>query len=165
MSLTIKQELFINGYLKYRNASKAAELAGYSPNGKNYQQIGSENLSKLVISNEIENRLNEKALRANEVIARLSDMAMGDLALVADVKSQDDLINHPYSHLVKKIKTKTRTFINTDGGIETETEVDLELHDPKSALDSLGKYWALFTDKIKQDVNVESTLVILPSKE
>lgn len=144
--LTIKQELFVDYYLTYRNASKAAVLAGY--NGSS-AEVGYENLRKPHIKAVIERRLKAKALSADEVVARLSDFAMGNIALVADIKKQDDLIDHPYSYLVKKIKTKTKTYTDINGNTETETEVDLEVHDPVRCLEDVGKFHALFTDKVE----------------
>ena len=54
--LTEKQKRFIDYYIKYADATKAAIEAGYSKNSA--RQIGSENLSKL--DNYIQSKLREK---------------------------------------------------------------------------------------------------------
>ena len=71
--LTAKQELFVQEYVVNLNASKAAQLAGYSR--KTARAIGIENLTKPAIREAIDNALAERAkrteLRADEVIEGL----------------------------------------------------------------------------------------------
>ena len=71
--LTTKQELFVQEYVVNLNASKAAQLAGYSR--KTARAIGIENLTKPAIREAIDNALAERAkrtgLRADEVIEGL----------------------------------------------------------------------------------------------
>lgn len=50
--LTPRQQKFVRFYMIHRNATKAAKLAGYSENSA--QEIGSENLSKPLIREQIE---------------------------------------------------------------------------------------------------------------
>jgi hypothetical protein len=52
-----KQELFVTEYMKDRNATQAAIRAGY--NRKTARQMGAENLSKPVVRNEINRRVEE----------------------------------------------------------------------------------------------------------
>ena len=59
--MTQKQKLFIEEYLIDLNATQAAIRAGYSPDTA--QQIGSENLSKPVISTEISKAMAERSRR------------------------------------------------------------------------------------------------------
>ncbi len=62
--LTDKQELFCKEYLVDLNATKAAARAGYSE--KTSQQVGSQNLSKLVVANRIA-QLQEKRAERLEI--------------------------------------------------------------------------------------------------
>lgn len=64
MKLTDKQEKFCNEYLIDLNATQAAIRAGYSE--KTAQEIGSQNLSKLIISERIA-QLREEIKEATEI--------------------------------------------------------------------------------------------------
>lgn len=57
MALTPKQQAFADYYLETGNATEAAKRAGYSESAA--QQIGSENLSKPLISAYIQERLDQ----------------------------------------------------------------------------------------------------------
>lgn len=95
------------------------------------------------IQEEIERRLKESAMSADEVLMRWASMAAGDMGEFADVIALQDLKDHPKSHLVKKITSRTR--VTPDGG--TSHSFRIELYDAKSALDSIGKYHGLAVDK------------------
>ena len=77
MNLTAKQRRFIDEYfLCNMNATRAAIAAGYSK--QTAYKIGSENLKKPQIVTEIERRLKESAMGADEVLSRLAEQARGD---------------------------------------------------------------------------------------
>jgi len=78
MTLTTKQQAFVEHYLRSWNASQAARDAGYSE--KSARLIGSENLTKPDIQAAIEARLAELKMSADEVLARLADQARGSMA-------------------------------------------------------------------------------------
>ncbi len=71
---TDKQRLFVEHYLRTWNASEAARQAGYKGS---FRQIGSENLSKPAIRAQIEERLAQAVMGANEALARLTEQARG----------------------------------------------------------------------------------------
>ena len=127
---TARQQAFIDEYLKCWNAAKAAINAGYSE--KTAASIGSQNLRKLNISTEIQRRIKENAMGADEALSRLAEQARGNI---------DDFItlhsNLPFfdlekarasgkTHLIKKLRV-------SDKGIE------IELYDAQSALTTILK--------------------------
>ena len=59
--MTAKQERFVEEYLIDLNATQAAIRAGYKVD--NAQQVGSENLSKLVVREAIDKALAERSRR------------------------------------------------------------------------------------------------------
>lgn len=73
MSLTPKQSLFIQEYLKNFNATKAAIAAGYSE--KTARQIGSENLSKPYIAEIIKIEVEARSVGTYERLEILSSIA------------------------------------------------------------------------------------------
>ena len=134
--LTNKQRVFVEEYLKCWNATEAARRAGYKhPNVR-----GPENVVKRSIQAKIAERLAEKAMDADEVLARLGDQARGDLGDFLDLDDKGVRINLGKSpgktHLIKKVR-------------ETEHGLAIELYDAQSALEKLGRALGLFVDRKK----------------
>jgi phage terminase small subunit len=148
MALSNKQRIFIEEYLRCWNATEAARRAGYSETSA--RVIGHENLTKPDISEEIQRRIDDQAMSANEVLCRLADQARGTIedyisfnhaphptfTLDLDKARQRGVL-----HLIKKLK------YNSDGYPE------IELYDVQAALVMLGKHHKLFTDKIEHDLS------------
>ena len=78
-SFTAKQKLFIDNYLVTLNGTEAARLAGYKGDDNVLGVIAYENLRKPKIKKEIEHRLSESALSANETLARVAQHATASL--------------------------------------------------------------------------------------
>ena len=145
MALNNRQKLFVDYYLIYRNASKAARLAGY--NGKS-NVYGPTLLANISIKDEIKKRLEEKHLSANEILARLADMAMSNIADFADIQDASDLKKYRHkTHVIKKFKKR----ITTTRAGDTIVDFELELYPADNALVNLGRHFSLFTDKLKVD--------------
>lgn len=154
-----RQKRFVEEYLVDFNATQAAIRAGYSQ--KSARSIGSENLTKPDISEAISQAISERLMSADEVVARLSDIARGDIkdlmrissvGYELELLSKDDEGNfrvNPHTKLIKKIKQKVTTIMpRTEDGEEKEiVETDLELYSALDALALLGRHHKLFTDK------------------
>lgn len=138
-----KQEAFITEYLRDFNATQAAIRAGYSE--RTAAVIGSENLRKPNIAAEIQRRIAEKSMGADEVALRLADHARGDISDFLDITPGGIGINLQKAqqlgktNLIKKVKFRTQTSKNKDG-VETETrDIEIELYDAQTALEKLGR--------------------------
>ena len=70
-NLSDKQRAFVEHYLVCWDATKAARRAGYRGNSNTLAVIGWNNIRKHKISAEIERRISEMAMRADEVLLRL----------------------------------------------------------------------------------------------
>jgi hypothetical protein len=163
-NLTGKQQAFINFYLGEArfNATEAARLAGYEGNDQTLGQVGYENLRKPEIASEINSRINEAAMSANEVLGRLSQIARGEVADFLDEDGKFDLKTArklKKAGLLKKLKSK-RTFKQVDSITEGDEEsretletalvyeeVEFQLYSAHEALRDLGKYHKLFNDR------------------
>lgn len=123
--LTDKQQAFINEYLQCWNAAQAARKAGYSE--MTARSIGSENLTKPDIVEEIQRRITEMTMSADEALIRLSDHARADMSDFITIRHGLPFVDLEKAsqrgklHLLKK-------FRNTDKGVE------IELQDVQSAL-------------------------------
>jgi phage terminase small subunit len=134
-----KQRVFIEQYLQCWNATEAARRAGYAE--KYLHTNASKLLQNTTIKAEIERRIAEMTMSADEVLVRLAQQAKGDLADFAGVGNLDDLKDNERSHLVKKIKN----IIRTAGG-ETYATVEIELYSAQAALVHIGKHHGLFAE-------------------
>jgi phage terminase small subunit len=146
--LTYKLRMFVDHFLICGNASRAARLAGYSE--RSAGSIGSENLKKPEVKALIEAKMAEVAMSRNEVLMRLSQFGRGSIVPFLNPEGHVDLTTDDakeHLHLVKKVKVKKRV-----GGPEedpyTETDTEIELHDPQSSLVQMGRHHKLFTDKV-----------------
>lgn len=163
MSLSKKQQAFIEEYfLCGMNATEAARRAGYSDNllHTNASKI----LQNTTVAAEIDRRLKERQLSADEVLARLSDMARADMRdfirfidvgnnRIVPMVDLGKALAEGKTHLIKKVK------YNSQGGLE------IELHDSQAALEKVGRHYGLFTDKVEHSGTLESTLIFLPPKD
>jgi hypothetical protein len=120
MALTYKQKAFAEAYLLCGNATKAAKMAGYSE--KTARSLGCENLTKPDIKVLIQERLKEKKISADQVLALLSEQAEGSIEHFIKISSQGHLsfdLSTPkaldHLRLIKKIKCKRSRSIVSRG--------------------------------------------------
>lgn len=136
--LTDKQQAFVEHYLTCWNATEAARKAGYAEPS----QQGHRLLRNVEIATAVSHRLDEMAMPANEVLARLGEHARGSMDDFLEI----DEFNTPRFnwkrakeagklHLIKKFS-------------ETKHGVSFEMYDAQTALIQLGKAYGLFVDKI-----------------
>lgn len=163
--LTGKQQVFIDEYLSNGfNATEAARKAGYKGDSKTLAVVGFENLRKPNISAIVNERLNEAAMSANEVLARLSKIARGEVIDFLDEDGKFDLKTARQlqkAGLLKKLKSKRtskRVDVLEEGNEESretlETalvyeEVEFEMYSAHEALRDLGKFHKLFADRVE----------------
>ena len=143
MALNRKQRVFVSEYLKCWNASEAARRAGYRGRANT---IGPRLLANVGIQEEIQRRLDEITMSADEVLTRLADQARASIEgfLIFPKKGRKPALDlrqaqeHGLLHLIKKLK------YNAQGQIE------IELHDAQTALALIGKHHGLFIER--QDI-------------
>lgn len=145
-----KQRVFIDRYLVHFNASRAATEAGYSE--KTAYSIGQELLNKPEILQEIEARLKEYHMSADEALKLLAIQARGDIGDLLDVTSLGFSLDMQkakdagLTRLIKKVKQRVVTHIAKSESDEDREVVDLEieLYDSQSAIDKIlrvaGRY-------------------------
>ncbi len=135
--LTDKQRVFVEEYLACWNAAEAARRAGYR--GKFVRQLGAENLEKPYIQAYIKARLAEKAMAADEVLARLADQARGSMDDFVTVTGRGFRIDIAKAkkagkmHLIKSIS-------------RGKQGIKIEIYDAHAALVDIGRHEKLFTD-------------------
>ncbi|PTJ03655.1 terminase small subunit [Staphylococcus simulans] len=134
--LTRRQELFIEEYLIDLNATQAAIRAGYSQ--KTARSQGQRMLTKVDIQQAISERMEEKKsdiiMKQDEILERLTSQAR---------REEKDYQVMLSEHLVKNDKGSVI-------GVERKpevVEVPTQNKDAIKALETLGKYYTMWTDK------------------
>lgn len=161
-NLTTLQRKFINEYLLCGNATEAASRAGYKGDRETLAVTGHRTLRNAKVSAEIEARMKEHAMSANEVLFRLTQHGRSDLRDFMDL-SVGELKEHPSAQVIKKLKHKKRTIIpkQKDADPIVEETIEIELYDAQSALEKLGRYHELFVNRTKvEDWRMEAIQAI-----
>ena len=119
--LTTKQVLFAEAYLGAAkgNGTQAARLAGYQGDATTLQSVGSANLKKPASAARVEQRVEQVAATTDEILIELSTIARA-----------------PWQDFVQ-IKMHRGEAI----------DVKINLADKLKALELLGKYRGMFSDK------------------
>lgn len=149
--ITRKRQAFIDAYFICGfNGTAAARMAGYAGNDATLAQIAYENLRIPEIAAAIDARMAEHAMSANEILARLTDHARGDIGDIYDESTGaidwQKARQMGRTSLIKKIEQTTVT--TEDSEIHT---FKLELHDPQKAMQLLGKWRKIFIDRVQID--------------
>ena len=142
--LTARQQLFIDNYLKTWNATESARRARYKGDDASLASVGSENLRKPQILAAIEKRLKASHLSADQVLARMAEMANVNVAdFLADDGSVDLEKLKARGYLVKKYKAKQYVEGKGDDAKLANVE-EFEVYDAQNALVNIGKHLKLF---------------------
>lgn len=145
IELSKKEEAFVNEYFlcNMKGTEAARRLGSKQPRLYAHRMITNANVSA-----EINRHLKERQLSAEEVLARISDLAASDIVDFADVRTISDLKKDEYkgkTHVIKKFKSK----ITRDALGRQIEEVELELYGADGLLDKMARYHGLYNDKIE----------------
>lgn len=135
-------------------------MAGYKGNRVTLASVGYENLRKPHIAAEIERRLEESAMSANEVLYRLAEHARASMAdfLVGNNISISRARERGKLHLIKEFTTVT-----TSKGDDVISErVTFKLHDAQTALIQIGRAHSLFTDRVESNTTTNGVTIYMP---
>jgi len=137
--LTGKRKLFVDHYLGQANCckSEAARRAGYACPG----QEGYRLFKEPEIREAIEERLREVALGADEILARLSEQARGNMADFVAVDADGFRIDLAAAERAGKLRLVRRA------GFDPEGRPYVELYDSQQALLALAKRYHLLPDR------------------
>lgn len=150
--MTEKQKRFCDEYLIDLNATQAAIRSGYS--AKTAKQIGQQNLTKLDIQEYINKRLAEKEA---ELIAG-QDEILRTLTRVLRRQEMDTVVvtckerSSKYDEKGKKVTIEKE--------VPQLVQVPTKVSDLNKAAELLGKRYALFTDKVETDVDMDLNITI-----
>lgn len=146
--LTRKQKVFVEAYLTTWNATEAARQAGY----KHPNKEGPRMLVNVGIQARIEERMREKALGADEVLARLSEqgrVSIGDF--IKEITKEEEVI--PGIRTLVTVFALDWDEIKRRGHLVKSVSMTangpkIELYDGQAALVQMGKHLRLFADNV-----------------
>lgn len=148
MAFTVRQQLFIDEYLKCWNASEAARRAGYTGDANT---VGPRLLANVGIKETIERRKAELIMSPEEVAARLTEQGRAEYAnyFMVDGFDLERCIADGKGHLIKKIKP-------------TREGLEIEFHDPQAALVHVGRIHKMFTERAELVTSAATVTVYIP---
>lgn len=152
--LTPKQQRFVEEYLVDLNGTQAAIRAGYSE--KTAGQQAWDHLKKPEIQRAVQAALNERAkateITVERVLHELAAMAFSNMANYMTVNPNGDAVldlselTPDQAAAIQEITTEV--YMEGRGeDAEPVKKTKLKLHPRQAALDSLGKYLALFVNR------------------
>lgn len=144
-----RHEQFINEYLQCWNATQAYLKVYPKSSYEAARRSASDLLTNPDIAEEIQSRISESAMSANEVLSRLAQHARGDIGDYLNEIGNFDLRKARQAErtkLIKKLKTRTTTK-SGEQWESTTVEVEFELYDAQAALVQIGKHHKLFADR------------------
>ena len=150
--LTVKQQRFCDEYLIDLNAPQAAIRAGYSE--KHARQTAAENLSKPYIREYIDKRLAEKEA---ELIAD-QDEVLQTLTRVLRRQEMDTVVVTCKERSSGYDKNGKKVIIEKE--VPQLVQVPTKVSDLNKAAELLGKRYALFTDKVDMDTDLDLNITI-----
>lgn len=154
VALRPKQAVFVQEYLIDLNATQAAIRAGYSV--KTAQQVGSQNLSKLVIQAALQEAMAARADRtevtADQVVKELALIGFANMADYADwgpegvkLKAAGNLPEGAAAAVAEVSEHST----------ESTRTVRFKLHDKLGALNILAKHLGMFMERKEINANTD----------
>lgn len=168
--LNDKQKRFCEEYIIDLNATQAAIRAGYSE--KTARQIGTENLSKLVIQEYIQQLQIERSKRteitADRVFKELAHIAFDDISNYLDYRTEKVIVDRdddgkPIQEYRTIIDMKDSNTIDTRSISEVQQgpngQFKFKMYCKDNALVQLGKHLGMFTEKVEStNTNLNTNL-------
>lgn len=142
--LPAKQQRFVDEYCVDSNGTQAAIRAGYSPKTANEQ--GSRLLANISVKRAVKEKkaeiAEESKLKASDVIDELRKIAFSDITQVMSFSASKAKIK-PSRTLSEDAKKIVASVSQTKAGLT------VKLHDKVKALELLGRYLNIFTDRVE----------------
>lgn len=162
--LTGKQPAFVDyWFICDFNGTEAARRAGYKGSDNTLAAVAYENLRKPHIAAEIQRRIKERGMAADEVIMRLSDQARGSMAFFLNFDGRQVTIDMNQANelgklnLVKKYKQVDTIVGSGDEEAVLNRRIEIELYPSQQALAHLARILGLMgaTGSKEDPIHVE----------
>lgn len=151
--LSRKHRAFIAEYFRLNMNGTRAYASVYGlTDDKAAQACASRLLSNAIVSAEIDEQMRKLAMTPEEILARLSSHARGnidDFIGTMDRVDLDQARTRGSMHLAKKIKQHTTTISKPNGEDVEYHDIEIELYDAQAASVQLAKIFGQFVERIE----------------
>ncbi len=134
-----QEQQFVDAYIETMSVKKASTLAGYSQPNYGYRLMERPRVQKY-----LQEKMASQGMGADEVLARFAMIARTSIFDFVSIKNDrlvirtEDIEKARNAFAIKKVK-------------QTRYGIELEAYDVLDALTKLGKYHALFTNRLKTE--------------
>lgn len=142
--LSAKRQRFVDEYCVDFNGTQAAIRAGYSANSANMQAarlLANDNVRKALDEKRLEIAESNK-LKVSDVIDELRNIAFSDITQVLSFNNSKAKIKSS-----RKLSEDARKVIASVS--QTQNGLTIKMHDKVKALELLGRYLNIFTDRVE----------------
>lgn len=155
VKLSIKQEAFVQAYIKTGNASEAYRQAGYSGgSAKTINEAASRLLKNSKVGARIASFLAKQEKRfeitQDRWLAEYASLGFSDLSAVTEWDPTTGITIKASKDLSPNVKAAVQSIEQTQNGLK------IKLHDKKGALDAIGKHFGWFKEDNKQKGEAEA---------
>lgn len=151
--LSPKHRAFVAAYFRLNMNGTRAYASVYGTTDDKVSQVNASRLlSNAMVSAYVDECLRKMAMTGEEVIARLSAHARGnidDFIGSMDRVDLDQARTRGAMHLAKKIKQHTTRISKSDGEDIEYHDIEIELYDAQAATVQLGKILGLFVERVE----------------
>lgn len=142
--LSAKRQRFVDEYCVDFNGTQAAIRAGYSANSANMQAarlLANDNVRKALDEKRLEIAESNK-LKVSDVIDELRNIAFSDITQVLSFNNSKAKVKS--SRKLSEDAKKTIASVS-----QTQNGLTVKMHDKVKALELLGRYLNIFTDRVE----------------
>lgn len=160
--MNAKHKAFVEQYLKCFNATEAYQQVYAPADRATAGANGFRLLKNAEIAQAIKERLEETAMLASEVLMLLAAHARSDITDLLGENHEIDLDKARKAKKTRHIKklTQRKTVRTKDDSTIEEVVTSVEMYSALDALDKLGRYHGLFSEK-EPDQPVEQSQVVI----
>jgi len=156
-----KHKLFVDNYFLCNFNATEAYMRTYKPKNRDIARTNSsELLAKPDVADEINARLRNVHMGADEAVKLLTDQARGDIADLMDISTMGFNLDlkqaqeNGKTKLIKKVRQKTVTI----NGKEEDQEIitlEVELYDAQAALEKILRLHGKFKEQVEHSGTVK----------
>ena len=161
-TLTNKQKVFVNEYLKDLNATRAYKTAYKNIKSEETARVnGSKLLTNTNVAEEIQKRMDERAKRTeitqDKVLKEIARMAFTDITSIVSVKKFKTEKGEYSKVVIKDFSELTEDQRACISGVkETKLGIEVSFCSKERALELLGRHLGMFNDKIQLSGEVKT---------
>ena len=157
-ALKPQHRLWVDCYCRTWNQTLATMQSGFTQNYDSARTQGSVIFAMPNIQRALAERFAAIQMSTDELLARQATLARGTISPfiaedgTVDLTSEDAKNN---LHLIRRIRTRRRIESGEDNHEAETVDVDIEIHDPQRAIETLARVSGLLRDRQEQNITID----------